>query len=331
MSGDPRDAGVTWKVSLPCTRAEAEQLKGDIAQFALLDSPPVLMTSEADGDAWRMDAYFEAEPERADIDLLLVLTPSALGMRPAVEKLGDADWVTLSQEGLEPIRAGRFFVHTPAHRSEAPPGDEPAALPPEGLRSAGGAPHRIIALEIDAGRAFGTGQHETTTGCLVALDAMKAAGVRIANLADIGTGTGLLAFAALRLWPAARAIASDVDPVAIEVAAENAAVNGVRIGRARGQLELALAAGMDHSRLRARAPYDLLIANILAGPLIDLAPALAGALAPGGRLILAGLLDRQAEAVTSAYWRHGMMAATRIDRGDWPTLVMRKRKSAGWR
>jgi ribosomal protein L11 methyltransferase len=297
---------MSWKVTLPCTRAEAEQLKGDIAQFALLESPPVLMTSEADGEAWRMDAYFEAEPDRADIDLLLALTPSARGTRPGVEQLGDADWVTLSQAGLEPIRAGRFFVHTPAHRDSVPAD--------------------AVALEIDAGRAFGTGQHETTTGCLIALDRIRAAAVRIANLADIGTGTGLLAFAALRLWPAARAIASDVDPVAIEVAAENAAVNGVALGRARGQLELAVAAGMAHPRLAARAPYDLVIANILAGPLIELAPSLAGALAPGGRLILAGLLDHQAEAVTAAYWRRGMRTAARIDRGDWPTLVMRKRR-----
>ena len=131
-------------------------------------------------------------------------------------------------------------------------------------------PPGAIAFEIDAGRAFGTGQHETTTGCLIALDRLKRQGARFANLADIGTGTGLLAFAALRLWPAARAIASDIDPVAIEVAAENAAINRVRArARRAGRLELAVAAGLDHRRLQARAPYDLIIANILAGPLID--------------------------------------------------------------
>ncbi|HEV2816485.1 MAG TPA: 50S ribosomal protein L11 methyltransferase [Allosphingosinicella sp.] len=296
----------TWKVTLPCTRAEAEALREDIAQFAALDSPPVLMTSEADGEAWRMDAYFDSAPEPGDLATLLGLMPSARTARPIVEQLGDEDWVTLSQQGLEPIRAGRFFVHTPAHRDRAP-GD-------------------AVALEIDAGRAFGTGQHETTTGCLVALDRLRAGGARIGNLADIGTGTGLLAFAALRLWPAARAIASDVDPVAVEVAAANAAVNRIALGRAPGQLELAAAAGMDHRRLEARAPYDLVIANILAGPLIDLAPSLAGALAPGGRLILAGLLGHQAGAVAGAYRRHGMRMAGRIDRGDWPTLLLRKRR-----
>ena len=302
---------MSWKVTLPCTKAEAEALKEDISAFALMDAPPVLMTSEAEGDSWRMDAYFEEEPDRADIGLLLSLVPSAGDERPRAERLGDEDWVTLSQAGLEPIRAGRFFVHTPAHRDRVPPD--------------------AAAFEIDAGRAFGTGQHETTAGCLLALDRLKAQGIRVANLADIGTGTGLLAFAAMHLWPAARAAASDIDPVAIEVAAGNAAINGVGLGRGPGRLELIVAAGLEHRRLQDRAPYDLLIANILAGPLIELAPALAGALAPGGRLVLAGLLGHQAVDVAAAYRRMGMMGAFSVDEGDWPTIVMRKRNSIGWR
>jgi ribosomal protein L11 methyltransferase len=289
-------------------------MQGDIAQFALLDSPPVLMSSEPDPsrpDEWRLDAYFEGEPDADALTLLRSLVPSAGDAAPVIEKLTDEDWVTLSQQGLEPIRAGRFFVHTPAHR-DAVPSD-------------------AIALEIDAGRAFGTGQHETTTGCLLALDRLKATGANCSNIADVGTGTGLLAFAAMHLWPAAKAVASDIDPVAIEVAEENARINDVKLGRARGQLELAVAPGLEHLRLKARAPYDLIIANILAGPLIELAPSLAGALAPGGRLILAGLLEHQADGVTAAYRRHGMMAGAPIRRGDWPTLLLRKRKSTGWR
>jgi ribosomal protein L11 methyltransferase len=308
------DTGQSWKVSLPCTKAESEALQGDIAQFAAMDEPPVLMTSEADAatpEAWRLDAYFDAEPGADDIALILSLVPSAKGAEPKVERLEEEDWVTLSQAGLEPIRAGRFFVHTPAHRDSAPEG--------------------AIAFEIDAGRAFGTGQHETTTGCLLALDRLKATGASFANLVDLGTGTGLLAFAAMRLWPAARAAASDIDPVAIEVAAENAALNRIPLGRARGHVELIVAAGMENMRLRTRAPYDLVIANILAGPLVELAPSISAALAPGGRLILAGLLDHQAEKVAAAYRRQGLMAAGRIDRGDWPTLIMRKRKATGWR
>ena len=296
----------SWRVSLPCTKAEAEALAQDITPFALLDALPVLVTSEADGGGWRLDAYFDERPTADMLKTLASLAPSADDDAAEVERVAEADWVTLSQQGLEPMQAGRFFVHTPAHREAVPAG--------------------AVALEIEAGRAFGTGQHETTSGCLVALDSLKRSGASFADVADIGTGTGLLAFAALRLWPAARAIASDVDPVAIEVAAENAAVNAVPIGRARGQLELATAAGLDHPRLKARAPYDLILANILAGPLIALAADLAGALAPGGRLILAGLLDGQAESVAAAYRRQGLMLAGRIDRGEWPTLVLRKRR-----
>jgi ribosomal protein L11 methyltransferase len=304
----------SWKVSLPCTRAEAESLKEDISPLANLDFPPVLMTSEADPgqpEAWRLDAYFAEEPGAEMIAMLAALVPSASGSAPAVERVADEDWVTLSQQGLEPIPAGRFFVHTPAHRDSAPEG--------------------VIALEIDAGRAFGTGQHETTSGCLVALSAMKDRGLAFSNLLDLGTGTGLLAFAALKLWPAARAAASDIDPVSIEVTQENAEINGVRLGRARGQLELAVAPGMEHGRLKARSPYDLIIANILAGPLIELAPSVGAALQPGGRLILAGLLDHQAESVAAACRRQGLMLSARIDRGEWPTLVMRKRRATGWR
>jgi ribosomal protein L11 methyltransferase len=309
MSADPPGSGEDcWKVSLPCTKAEAETLRDDISPLALLDAPPVLMTSEADSaapDSWRLDAYFSEEPSRQMIDLLRSLVPSAVGAEPAIVAVEQQDWVTLSQAGLEPIRAGRFFVHTPAHRDSVPAG--------------------AVAIEIDAGRAFGTGQHETTTGCLLALGRLKEGGASFGNLLDLGTGTGLLAFAAMRLWPAARAIASDIDPVSIEVTEENAAINHVALGRARGRLELAVAAGMENGRLKARARYDLILANILAGPLVDLAPSVAAALAPRGRLVLAGLLDHQAARVADAYRRQGLMLSFTIRRGEWPTLVMRKR------
>ena len=312
LSGEAGEA-VTWKVTLPCTRAEAEAVQGELLQFAYLDPPPVLMSSEPDPAApeeWRLDAYFQARPDARSLKLLKSLAPSSAA-EPRVERIEAQDWVTLSQQGLEPIRAGRFFVHTPGHR-DAVPAD-------------------AIALEVDAGLAFGTGHHETTTGCVLALDRMKSSGASFGNILDLGTGTGLLAFAALRLWPAARAAASDIDPISIEVTEENAGINGIPLGRARAQVELAVAPGLDHGRLQARAPYDLIIANILAGPLIELAPSVAGALEAGGRLILAGLLDHQAEKVASAYRRQGMMASFRIVRGDWPTLVMRKRRALGWR
>ena len=299
----------SWKVSLPCTRAEAEQLKEDLPAFAQLASPPTLMTSEADAsqpDKWRLDAYFDAEPSSEDLALLRSFVPSAADAMPSVEQLAEQDWVSLSQQGLEPIRAGRFFVHTPTHR--------PAV------------PADAVAIEVEAGRAFGTGHHETTTGCLLALDRLRRSGASFSNILDLGTGTGLLAIAAHRLWPAARVTASDIDAVAIEVSEDNARINRVPLGRARGQIELAVASGLRHARLRTRAPYDLILANILAGPLIDLAPSVAPALAPGGTLVLAGLLDHQAAAVTAAYRRLGLRPDSSIARGEWPTLLLRKRR-----
>ena len=300
----------SWKLSLPCTRAEAEALKGDIAPLALLEPPPALMTSEIDPavpDDWRLDAYFESKPDANTVAMLKRLFPSAAHAEPVVERLRDEDWVTLSQQGLEPIQEGRFFVHTPRHRDSIPAD--------------------AIAFEIDAGRAFGTGQHETTAGCLAMLDRLKASGRRYRAIADIGTGTGLLAFAARSLWPRARVIASDIDPVAIEVARENAQINDIALGQGRSGVALVTAAGLAHRELKRRAPYDLLIANILAKPLIDLAPAFAAATAPGGTLILAGLLQAQADDVATAYRRQRCRLAGRIDRGDWAILRLQKRPS----
>lgn len=301
----------SWKLTLPCTRDEAQALAGDLPALAMIEPPPVVMTTEPDPDRpteWRLDIYFEDAPDAATVAVVLDLVPSARGTDPVIDAVPDADWVTISQAGLEPIRAGRFFVHTGSNAQATPPG--------------------LIPFRIEAGRAFGTGHHETTTGCLEMLDRMERSGLRFRNLADIGTGTGLLAFAALRLWPLAAAIGSDIDPVSIEVTAENAAMNRVAIGTRRGALELAVAPGLEHSRLVGRAPYDLLIANILAGPLIELAPSFAAAVAPGGQVLLAGLTDLQADAVIAAYRRHGLMLVDRIDRGPWPTLRLRKRRSA---
>jgi len=313
ISSPPAVRGQSWKVTFPCTRAEAEALDGDIAAFALMDRPPVLMTSEAEPDnehSWRLDAYFEGRPSQAAIRLLRSLVPSAAGVKPMVEQLPDEDWVTLSQQGLEPVTAGRFHVRN--------------------LSSDPAAPGHVNFL-IEASRAFGTGQHETTAGCLIMLDRMRRIGMRFGNVADIGTGTGLLAFAALHLWSHAYATASDIDPVAVEISAANAAVNGVALGKGQGQLALYAAAGVDHPAIATRAPYDLLIANILAGPLIELAPSLCAMVEEGGTILLAGLLQEQADAVLAAYRAQGMRLAERTDRGDWPTLRLRKRPRIGWK
>ena len=295
---------MSWKVSLDCTKAEAQAVSEDgDAIFALHDNPPVLVADAPDPDQpdrWQLHAYFEHEPTTQELILLKRLAP---GGEPEVACLKDEDWVTMSQAGLEPIHAGRFFVHTPQHRDAIPEG--------------------ATAFEIDAGLAFGTGQHATTAGCLLALDRLGDQGKTFANIIDVGTGTGLLAFAALKLWPEARVVASDIDPVAIEVAEENASLNRIPVAEAAGHVLLLTAPGLGHPLIANRRPYDLLIANILAGPLVSLAPGFAEALAPGGTMILSGLLDTQAETVAAAYEREGLHL---IDggTGEWRVLVLEK-------
>lgn len=299
----------SWKLTLPCTKAEAEAIEVDGEALAELDPPPVLMTSEAtpdDPDDWRLDAYFEGKPDAATIAAIRALVPSASSAKAQPERVADTDWVTLSQAGLEPVRAGRFFVHTSTHAPSAEPG--------------------VRNLLVEASRAFGTGHHETTTGCVMMLDAMRRRGLRVDNLIDLGTGTGLLAFAAMHLWPRAYATATDIDPIAIEVTAENADLNGVPLGLGMGKLALTVADGTDDALVARRAPYDLVIANILAGPLIDLAPDIAAIAAPKSQLVVAGLLRTQADAVARAYRRQGYRLAERLNLGDWAILRLRKRE-----
>ena len=290
---------MSWRVTLHCTRVEAEAVPDSDHLFQFSDSPPVIVADEPDPHApndWRIHAYFSDQPTTQE---LVLLGRMAAGGQPEVEHLGEDDWVTMSQAGLKPIRAGRFFVHTPS------------IICDEGS----------INFEIDAGLAFGTGHHDTTAGCLEALDLLEKSGKSYANVADIGTGTGLLAFAALSLWPEAKAIATDIDPIAIDVSADNARINGVIIGHGEGELLLVVADGMDHEMLVARAPFDLIIANILAGPLIELAPSFAKAVAPGANVVLAGLLDTQADAVIAAYEAEGMTLGERGTE-EWSVLIL---------
>ncbi|MBW8294900.1 50S ribosomal protein L11 methyltransferase [Sphingopyxis sp.] len=303
---------MSWLISLPCTRAEAEAVS-DGSPLDALAEPPVVVTREIDEDAglWQLDAYMDDKPGAALLSLLQSLVPSAKGHKPIVEQLVEQDWVTLSQQGLEPVQAGRFFVHTSSYADRVPPGTTP--------------------FLIDASQAFGTGGHDTTAGCLAMLDRLKRKGIAPRDIADIGTGTGLLAFAAMALWPAARTIASDIDPASIFVTRDNAAINHVPLGRGSGALTLEVAPGTDHPAIRHRAPYDLVIANILAGPLITLAPDIAVATAPGGHAILAGLIARQMEPVLAAYRAQGFRLAARGGSSEWPCLLLVKRRRYGWR
>jgi ribosomal protein L11 methyltransferase len=293
----------SWKLTLPCTRVEAETLTGEQPLLEAFDPPPILMTSEPDPsrpDEWRLDVYVAEEPSQVLIAAVRRLVPSALAP-PVVERIVDEDWITLSQAGLEPVSAGRFFVHTAKHAGSVPAG--------------------ALALQIEAGLAFGTGQHATTTGCLLELDAVQGPP---RNALDLGTGTAILALAIAKKWPTACVTASDNDPVAIRVSAENIAINGMRTGSKPGEILLTVAEGLADPQLTARGPYDLVVANILAGPLIELAPAISGVLAPGGTLLLAGVLDVQADRVEAAYEHVGLVRVARRPVGEWPTLRLQK-------
>lgn len=255
-------------------------------------------------DEWVLEAYMSRKPTKMD---RLAVNGLFRGGAPklTIEELPDTDWVVTTQMQVEPIRSGRFHVHTREYPAITEPG--------------------VVDFTIPAAQAFGTGQHATTAGCLLMLDAMKKSGMAVRNVADIGTGTGLLAFAAMALWPGVRAIASDIDAVCAPVVSENAALNGFAEGRGAGALEMVIAEGMNHPRLAANAPYDLLIANILAGPLVSLAGDFADAVRPGGSLLLAGLLETQEASVRAAYRTAGFRLAARQVRGDWSILWMRRR------
>lgn len=302
----------SWTISLPCTRAVAQAVSDAQDPLGDIVDPPVLVASEVDddADAWRIDAYFDGPPDTAARRAIAALIGCPEEAMPPAVPIADQDWVTVSQAGLDPVRAGRFFVHTGV--------DDPDDAPD------------VISFRIDAGQAFGTGHHATTAGCLAALDRLARQGRMYHAIVDIGTGTGLLAFAALHLWPRARASASDIDPISVRVTVENAAENGVPLGEGAGQLWLAQADGTRHPMIAARAPYDLICANILAGPLIALAPAIAAIAVPGATLLVAGLLERQRGDVVRAYRRSGF----RLDHpgdGEWPVLQMTRRVRYGHR
>ena len=290
-----------WIASVPCRRADADRLADGVDG---IDAAPALSTTEEDeaGDRWRLDGFWDAEPDATALAVFAALVPGAAV--PVAHPIEARDWVVESQAGLEPVVAGRFVVVTD-----------------EGVE----APAGLSRLVVPATNAFGTGHHETTAGCLSMLDRLQRRGHRFARVADIGTGTGLLAFAVHRLWPRARIMASDIDPAAVRVASDLAGRNGVARGTGPGRLTLVAAAGADHPTIRANAPYDLVIANILAGPLNALMPGFAAMMAGGGTLILAGLTTGQRAGVVL----RGRQCGFRLDGVPtderWPTLRMVRR------
>jgi ribosomal protein L11 methyltransferase len=302
-----------WKVTALARREVIEAVLLAHEEAHDWDSEVILSGSEIAEhrpDEWRLEVYRPRRPSHADLGAIEALFPGAAPPLES-EQLPELDWVTESQADLEPIRAGRFHVHAPDRAPLNQPGVNDFVIP--------------------ASQAFGTGQHATTAGCLEMLTRMKRSGLVVRNLADIGTGTGLLGFAALALWPRALATLSDVDPVCRQVVAANAALNFVRLGSRPGQALMVVAEGLDHPVLQVRAPYDLIVANILAGPLIELAPKFSRALIPGGNVLLSGLLESQERQVRAACRRAGLRLAARLVEGDWSVLWLRKRPAASIR
>jgi len=244
-------------------------------------------------DRWEVGLYFTEAPD----EVALALMAAAFGADPfVISELPEVDWVAHVKRELSPVEAGRFFVHGSHDADKVPDGAE--------------------ALLIEAAMAFGTGHHATTKGCLLALDRMIEAGAAPQRIVDVGCGTAVLAMAAARAFPV-MVLAGDIDPVAVDVARANVIANGLD-----GRVECVEAVGFDHPLIENAAPFDLVFANILKQPLIDLVPDMAKNIAPGGKAILSGILTTQADEVIAAYAAGGLPLDRRDDHGEWSTLVV---------
>jgi len=252
---------------------------------------------------WRLEGLSERGPDPRDLDLALTLAARAAGIEPppvTLERMAPRDWLRDTMATFPPLEVGRFHLRG-SHITEPPP------------------PGRH-AMVVDAATAFGSGEHPTTRGCLLALDELtRIRRARPRRVLDMGCGTAVLAMAAARAWHRP-VLAVDIDDEAVRVARANVHLNGlaalVRARRADGFRDFAVRAG---------GPYDLILANILARPLTAMAPALAHALAPGGRVVLSGLLTAQEPRVRNAYARQGLRLRRRLVIDTWATLVMQRR------
>jgi ribosomal protein L11 methyltransferase len=280
--------------------AEARRLADRLAE--VLDPDRAVVATFQQGDGWAIAVHFDAEPNEARFRALIAdLAGPATAATLRFETVTATDWVKASLAGLGPVRAGRFVLHGAHDRARV-------------------APNRI-GIEIEAALAFGTGHHGTTRGCLLALDALTkrhTGHARRLRALDIGTGTGVLAIAAAKALRAV-VVASDIDRQAAAVARTNACRNGVG-----SMIEVVRTAGTTALRVRRRAPYDLVFANILLKPLRRLARPIARLTAGGAEIVLSGLLPAQARAILSAGRTVGMRLQRRIDLDGWTTLVMRR-------
>ena len=284
---------VIWKARWRGPEAVMVALSDRLDESLELWTSAICVEKDRDGGAWRCDAYFEDAPDGPALDRLTAAAPGASS--PEVIETPDEDWVAMSLKGLTTVEAGRFFLY--------------------GAHDADKVPVGALALHIEAGLAFGTGHHATTKGCLTAFDALAKAR-SFSNVLDVGCGSGVLAMAAALRFRR-KVLAADIDPVSVEVTQQNARANGLS-----SFVDAVESNGFSAAEIRRRAPYDLIFANILARPLIALAPAAAAHMAPGGHIILSGLLIEQERAVRAAYAGAGFHLRRRLHIEDWSTLVM---------
>lgn len=286
-----------WRVAVAVPRDAVDAFEA--AFSAAFD---VVSCFETDDEAvWTVEGYSRTRPDRGPLAASLALAASATGIAepaPVVERLPETDWLAASYRSFPPIRIGRFVIHGSHVENAVPPG--------------------AVGLTIDAATAFGTGEHPTTRGCLMAIESL-AKRRRVARALDMGCGTGVLAFAVARMW-GCPVLAADVDREAIRVARINARVN-----RVASRVSTAVSDGYRNPVVTARGPYDLIVANILARPLVAMAGDLAARLAPGGTAVLSGLLSRQERQVLNAHRAQGLVLAARIPIGVWTTLVLERR------
>ncbi|MCH9806844.1 MAG: 50S ribosomal protein L11 methyltransferase [Alphaproteobacteria bacterium] len=282
------------------SRDTARTLAGALQN--LIDPPPDALSIfevEPNGAKWRITAYYSNPPQADQLHATLETIIGAPVPQPRLETVPDLNWVAISQAALPPVRAGRFTIHGSHDRDKVPQG-----------------PGAIL---VDAGEAFGTAHHATTYGCLLAIDHLTRKHT-YETVLDLGCGSGVLAIAVSRALPDAKILASDIDPSSVDVARDN-----IKANRASRNIDAITATGLNHPRLRSPASYDLLIANILAGPLIKLAKDIAQAVRPNGHLVLSGLLDDQAREIIANYAAAGFAIENQHPIAGWTTLVLKRR------
>lgn len=292
-----------WKTRIECRQV----LSGDLAETlseALEDLAAAVALhnlESTDGDNWTLTLTTVGKPDAGEILRRIELVKPGLADRSGIiaEKLPETDWLQHVHDHFPPIRIGRFFIYGSHYTGEHPAG--------------------LVPLQIDAATAFGSGEHETTRGCIQAFEFLKKSGNDFKNALDMGCGSGILAIAMTKLWPGVRVTAIDIDPESVVVANRHAAMNGVT-----GQISADAGDGYKTPMAEKNASYGLIAANILADPLIAMAPELAAVLTPGGFCVLSGLLKRQKSDVAAAHEKSGLRLVHAEEMGEWQALVFQK-------